>query len=202
MQLLTTLTTPFGRKIRIVLLERAIDCEIVIDLPTAEDSRVPHVNPLGKVPVLLLDNGQSMFDSPVIAEYLDMLPAAGARLLPADRHLRLAVRQWESAADGISDAAAAIFMEKLRPSHLQSEAWITRQYAKIARGLAYLSAQLGEKNYCVANQFGLADIAVGCALGYLDLRFSAIDWRKDYANLADLSLRLQSRPAFQSTIAP
>jgi glutathione S-transferase len=202
MQLLTTLTTPFGRKIRLVLLERAIDCEIVIDVPTAEDSRVPHVNPLGKVPVLLLEDGQSLFDSPVIAEYLDMLPAAGGRLLPADRHLRLAVRQWESAADGISDAAAAIFMEKLRPSHLQSEVWMARQYGKIARGLAYLSAQLGERSYCVANQFSLADIAVGCALGYLDLRFAAMDWRTDYANLAQLSLRLHSRPAFQQTIAP
>lgn len=202
MQLLTTLTTPFGRKIRIILLEHQIDCEVVIDVPTAEDSRVPEVNPLGKVPVLLLENGQSIFDSPVIAEYLDMLPNIKERLLPADRHLRLAVRQWESAADGIADAAAAIFMEKLRPSHLQSEAWMTRQQAKITRGLAYLSAQLGERQYCVANQFSLADIAVGCALGYLDLRFAAIDWRAEYANLAQLSLRLQSRPAFKQTIAP
>jgi len=170
MQLVTSLTSPFGRKIRILLAEKGIACELVEDIPWNPETRVPALNPLGKVPVLVLDNGETLFDSRVIAEYLDGLPAGAPRLLPADDAARLQVRRWEALADGIADAAAAIFVERKRPPPQQSSDWIARQRGKIEAALDEAERRLpGE--HCVGGRLTLADIALACALGYLQLRF-------------------------------
>jgi glutathione S-transferase len=172
MQLVTSLTSPFGRKINILLAEKGIACELVEDIPWNADTRVPALNPLGKVPVLVLDDGTTLFDSRVIAEYLDGLPTATnvPRLLPADDAARIRVRRWEALADGIGDAAATIFVERKRPAQQQSGDWIARQHGKIEAALDE-AERLLPGDHCVGNTLTLADIALTCALGYLQLRF-------------------------------
>ncbi|GBL46512.1 glutathione S-transferase family protein [Sulfuriferula multivorans] len=202
MKLIASLTSPFARKVRVVLAEKHIECELVVDIPWNEDSHVPDYNPLGKIPVLLLDDGTALFDSRVIVEYLDNVSPVG-RMFPQDAHSRILVKRWEALADGICDAAAAIFIEKKRAQDQQNPEWIIRQEGKIFRGLETLAEYLGEKPWCMETGFSLADIAVGCALGYLDLRFAEkIKWREGYPNLARLATKLSSRASFNSTEPP
>ena len=202
MKLIASLTSPFARKVRVVLAEKHIDCELVVDIPWNEDSHVPDYNPLGKIPVLLLDDGTALYDSRVIVEYLDNVSPVG-RMLPQDTHSRILVKRWEALADGICDAAAAIFIEKKRAQDQQNPEWIIRQEGKIFRGLETLAEYLGEKPWCMETGFSLADIAAGCALGYLDLRFAEkIKWREGYPNLARLATKLSGRALFSSTEPP
>lgn len=198
MKLIASLTSPFARKVRIVLAEKRIDCEFLVDIPWNEDTHVPDYNPLGKIPVLLMDDGTALYDSRVIVEYLDHASPVGL-MLPQESRRRIQVKRWEALADGISDAAAAIFIEKKRPEEQQNDEWIQRQQLKISRGLAALAKDLGDKNWCIGETFTLADIACGCMLGYLDFRFPEIDWRTDYQNLARLANKLASRVSFSST---
>ncbi len=201
MKLIASLTSPYARKVRVVLAEKHIDCDLQIDIPWNEETQVPDYNPLGKIPVLLLDDGTAVYDSRVIAEYLEHASPVH-NVLPKDARSRISARRWEALADGICDAAATIFLEKKRPSAQQSPEWIARQQLKIDRGLAAAARDLGERAWCVADSYSLADIALGCALGYLDLRFSSINWRDTYPNLAGLMQRLNERPAFVDTSPP
>lgn len=199
MKLIASLTSPYARKVRVVLLEKRIDCPLTVDIPWNADSNVVQFNPLGKVPVLVFDDGHTLFDSRVIAEYLDNISPV-TQLIPKDTRQAMAVKRWEALADGICDAAASIFLERKRPETQRSEAWIERQQAKIDRGLAALSADLGERGWCNGESYSLADIAVGCCLGYLDFRFEQIDWRASYPNLARLAGKLATRPSFAETV--
>ena len=201
MKLIITLTSPFARKVRIVMAEKRIEYEPVVDIPWDAGTHVPDFNPLGKVPVLVLDDGHTLFDSRVIVEYLDTITPV-SRLIPDGNRQRIAVRRWEALADGISDAASAIFMEKKRPEPQQSREWIVRQEQKVFRGLEALSEDLGDKNWCTGEFFNLSDIAVGCALGYLDLRFPEIEWRKAHPVLARLADKLSQRQSFKDTLPP
>lgn len=201
MKLIASLTSPFARKVRVVLAEKKIDCPIELDTPWEPATRVPEFNPLGKVPVLLLDDGSTLFDSRVIVEYLDSISPV-ARLFPQERRQLIEVRRWEALADGICDAAANIVIEKKRPDIQQSSDWIARQHDKVTRGLMALSRDLGERNWCCAEVYGIADISVGCCLGYIDLRFADFDWRAQYPNLAALALKLQQRQSFIDTQPP
>lgn len=199
MKLIASLTSPFARKVRVVLAEKKIDCPLELDLPWEAGSRVAEFNPLGKVPVLLLDDGSALFDSRVIVEYLDSISPV-ARLFPQERRQLIEARRWEALADGICDAAASIFLERKRSEAQQSADWIARQEVKISRGLQALAEDLGERNWCNGESYSLADIAVGVCLGYLDLRFAHIAWRNDYPNLARLADKLAQRPAFADTV--
>ena len=199
MKLIGSLTSPFVRKVRIVLAEKKIDYEFVIDSPWTPDSGVPNLNPLGKIPVLSLDDDTVLFDSRVISEYLDNV-APNSKLMPATNRERTEVKRWEALADGICDAAALIFLEKKRPPEQQSAEWISRQNAKIIAGLEYMSEQLGDQSWCMGTHFSMADIAAGCALGYLAFRFPEIDWREKYSNLARLYDKLMQRPSFTETV--
>ncbi len=201
MKLIASLTSPYARKVRIVLAEKHIECELQIDVPWDADSHVPDFNPLGKIPVLLLDDGTALYDSRVIVEYLDHASPVH-NVLPKDARARILAKRWEVLGDGISDAAAAIFLEQKRPAEQQSVTWIARQEQKIHRGLAVVAGDLGEHQWCIGDSFSLADIAVGCALGYLDLRFADINWRESYPNLAKLATKLNERAAFSNTIPP
>ena len=201
MKLIGSLTSPYVRKVRVALAEKRIDYEMQVDLPWNEDTKVPEYNPLGKVPVLLLDEGTSLFDSRVIVEYLDTVTPLG-RLIPEGNRERTLVKRWEALADGISDAAAATVIETRRPAKLQSKDWIARQRGKIDSGLKAVSIELGEKSWCSGDAYNLSDIAVGCALGFLDLRLPEIDWRASSPNLEKLYTKLMQRASFKDTVPP
>ena len=199
MKLVTSLTSPFGRKARIVLLEKKITFQLQIENPWLPDTPVPSFNPLGKVPVLVLEDGVSVFDSRVIAEYLDHLTPV-AHLIPTDPKSRMIVRGVEALADGVTDAAVLVFLEKKRPPEQQSADWLALQNKTQFSGLEALSEALGEKPWFLGNSMTLADVACGCMLGYLDFRFSEIDWRSAHPNLAKLADKLATRPSFVETV--
>ena len=199
MKLIGTHTSPFVRKVRIVLAEKKIDYELAIDSPWQDDSEVHNLNPLGKVPVLVLDDGTPLFDSRVIVEHIDNV-TPNNKLFPTPNRERTEVKRWEALADGICDAAALIFLEKKRPAERQDADWITRQESKLIRGLDYMASELGDNAWCMGNHFSLADIATGCALGYLAFRFPEIDWSVKHPNLARLYDKLMQRQAFADTI--
>ncbi|KUM05660.1 glutathione S-transferase [Chromobacterium subtsugae] len=201
MKLIASLTSPYARKVRIVLAEKKIDCPLEEETPWSADSRVPEYNPLGKVPVLELDDGSTLYDSRVIVEYLDNSSPV-SRLLPQDNRQLIGTRRWEALADGIIDAMVAIVLERRRPPEKQMEEVVERQRGKIARALATLSQDLGEKPWCTSHGYSLADIAVGCCLGYLDFRAPELDWRASHPNLDALLQRLYARQSFIDTEPP
>ena len=199
MKLIGSLTSPYVRKVRIVLAEKKIEYDFVIDSPWLADSKVPNLNPLGKVPVLVLDDATPLFDSRVIVEYIDHV-TPNNKLLPAPNRERTEVKRWEALADGICDAAATAFLEAKRPPAQQSSDWIERQRSKIAKSLEFMAEELGEKPFCFGTHFSLADISVGAALGYLSFRFADINWQEDHPNLAKLFTKLMQRPSFADTV--
>jgi glutathione S-transferase len=201
MKLIGTPTSPYTRKARVVLAEKRIEYEFVIDVPYEARSQVPALNPLGKVPVLLLDDNTSIFDSRVIVEYLDNASPV-TRLIPEDTRHRIQVRRWEALADGCTDAAVAVVIEKRRPLDRQSADWIARQHGKIDRALMAMADELGNRSWCSGEFFNLSDVAAGCCLGYLDLRLPELGWRKSYPNLAKLSDKLMLRASFKDTVPP
>lgn len=198
MKIVTSLTSPFGRKVRVVLQEKRIDCPLEVDIPWEETSHVPDYNPLGKVPVLVLDDGTTLYDSRLIVEYLDTLSPV-TRLFPTDKRGLLLTKRWEVLADGVTEAAVAIFLEKKREAIQQNPGWIERQFGKIRHGLEAMAHDLGDKPWCNGDSYSIADVAVGCCLGYLDLRFPAIPWRGQYPALAKLADKLATRTSFADT---
>ena len=199
MKLIGTHTSPFVRKVRIVLAEKKIDYEFAIDSPWLGDSQVQNINPLGKIPVLVLDDETPLFDSRVIVEYIDSV-TPNAKLFPTPNRERIDVKRWEALADGICDAAANAFLESKRPDSQQSYDWIARQHGKIARSLEFMAEELGEKPFCLGTHISLADIAVGTALGYLCFRFPHVGWQETHPNLAKLYGKLMLRPSFAETV--
>ncbi|MDR0440286.1 MAG: glutathione S-transferase C-terminal domain-containing protein, partial [Candidatus Accumulibacter sp.] len=158
----------------------------------------PNINPLGKIPVLVLDDDIALFDSRVISEYLDNV-APNNKLMPAPNRERTEVKRWEALADGICDAAALAYLETKRPEAQQSADWIARQKDKIVRGVEFMAEQLSDGQWCMGTHFTLADIAAGCALGYIAFRSPEIEWRNSYPKLANLYDKLMQRPAFAET---
>ncbi|GAB1720843.1 MAG: Glutathione S-transferase-like protein [Nitrosospira sp.] len=198
MKLIGSLTSPYVRKTRIVLAEKHVGYDFELESPWSADTHVPDCNPLGKVPVLIMDDGTSLFDSRVIVDYLDNMSPV-SRLIPEAGRRRIMVKRWEALADGICDAAAAIFLERKRDASQQNAGWIDRQQKKVRRGLEAAAHELGNKKWCDGNTYTLADIALGCALGYLAFRFSEIEWRDAFPNLVELSNRLEKRVPFMET---
>lgn len=201
MKLIGTPTSPYTRKARIVLAEKRIEYEFAIDSPNDAGTRVASFNPLGKVPVLIIDDDTTVFDSRVIVEYLDNASPV-TKLIPEDTRHRIQVRRWEALADGCTDATVAVVTEKRRPANLQSADWMAHQQGKIDRALNVMSDELGARNWCTGEFFNLSDIAVGCCLGFLDLRLPQLNWRKTYPNLARLSDKLAQRASFKDTAPP
>ncbi len=199
MKLIGTLTSPYVRKARVVLAEKKIDFDLVIDSPNAPDSNVPRYNPLARVPVLILDDDDAIFDSPVIVEYLDNL-APNNKLFPPTNRERIEVKRWEALSDGLLDAAVAIRLESLRPESQRSESAMRRERDVIDSSLAMMASELGEKHWCMGTPFTFADVAVGCALGYFDFRFPEVDWRTRHPNLGRLHEQLMQRPSFADTL--
>ena len=203
MKLVGSHTSPYVRKARIAFLEKKIDIELVIDDVWSADSNISDMNPLGKVPALILDDGGVMFDSRVIVEYADTLSPVG-HLIPSSGKDKAAVKTWEALCDGILDAAILIRLEKTwapRGDRISPE-WIDRQMQKINLGLKAMSDGLGKKQWCYNNQFCLADIAVGCVCGYLLFRFPEIKWQDEYPNLAHFYSLISQRTSFLETQVP
>jgi glutathione S-transferase len=205
MKLIGSTTSPFVRKARIVLAEKKLDYQFVLEDVWASDA-ILKMNPLGKVPCLVMEGQDSitgaMFDSRVIAEYLDGLSPVG-KLIPERGRERAEVRTWEALADGVLDAAILVRLENTWPGRApeqRSAAWCARQQDKVDSGLSAMDAALGDKPWCAGSHFTLADIAVGCCLGWLDFRFPALGWAQRCANLARHHDKLLQRPSFAETL--
>ena len=203
MKLIGSLTSPYVRKVRIVMAEKRLDYQLELEDVWAND-RIMQSNPLGKVPCLVMEGGEAVFDSRVIVEYVDTLSPVG-KLIPERGRERAEVRTWEALADGVLDAAILVRLEQTwsgRPEPQRSAAWVERQLGKVDAGVAAIGKGLGDKPWCSGTHFSLSDIAVGCALGYLDFRFSHIDWRARHANLTRLFDKLSLRASFIDTLPP
>jgi glutathione S-transferase len=199
MKLVIAKPSPYARKARVALIEKRIPFETVIDAPWNPGTEAPSFNPLGKIPVLVLDDGRVVHDSKVIVEYLETLEQP-PRLIPTDPLLRVAHKQIEATADGICDAVVLLVLERARAPGLQSTDWIARQLGKVKAGTKALAGELGGRQWFVGAELGLADIAVGCMLGYLDLRLPEFGWRSRYPNLVGFAERIFARPSFAATI--
>jgi glutathione S-transferase len=198
MKLIGAITSPYVRKVRVVMAEKKLDYQFVPEDVWAADTHIAASNPLGKVPCLVMEGGEAVFDSRVIVEYLDTLSPVG-KLIPAQGRERAEVKTWEALADGVLDAAILARLEATWPGRTEaqrSEAWMERQMDKIHAALAAMSQGLGDKAFCSGVHLSLSDVAVGCALGYLDFRFPAVEWRTPYPNLAKLSDKLALRQSF------
>ena len=199
MKLLAASASPYTRKVRIVLAEKKIECEMqTVDVAPVENPANAH-NPLGKIPTLVLDDGTPLYDSRVIVEFLDSVSPI-SRLIPDELRDRVAVRRWEALADGVLDAGLLVRYESLRDKKEQGKAWVDKQLARVRRGLKQLAADLGERSWCHGDRYSLADIAVGCCMGWLDFRKpGGVDWMKEYPSLARHYQKLMERPAFADT---
>jgi glutathione S-transferase len=201
MKLIGSATSPYVRKVRIVMAEKKLDYQLILEDVWAANTSITASNPLGKVPCLIMEGGEAVFDSRVIVEYLDTLSPVG-KLIPTQGRERAEVKTWEALADGLLDAAILARLEATWPgrsAEQRSDAWIARQMGKIDATLKAMSTGLGDKPFCSGIHLSLSDVAVGCALGYLDLRFAQIDWRESYPNLAKLQEKLLQRPSFVET---
>ncbi|ADL54055.1 glutathione S-transferase N-terminal domain-containing protein [Gallionella capsiferriformans] len=195
MKLLGTHTSPYVRKARLVLLEKNIPHEYVIDPPSEPGSLVLQVNPLGRIPALILDDGFCVFDSSVIADYADTLNDAPVLIPRTDPLARLRVKRWEALADGIMDSAIVVRNESLRAEDKQSQAVLDMHNLAVTHALDYAAQLLGEREWCEGDAITLADLALVSALLYLDLRQAARDWRSAHANLAVWFSRISARPS-------
>ncbi len=199
MKLLHSNTSPYARKVRIVAAEKKLELDLEVADPWNPSPELAKVNPLGKVPALIMDDGSSVFDSRVIVEYLDGLSPVH-RLIPETSRDRIAVKRWEAIADGLCDAALLARLENNRPDKNESSTkQIERQRGKIAACIDEMARELGEREFCVGNALSLADIAAGCALGYLKLRYPDITWDSTHPNLARLHKKLSARASFKAT---
>lgn len=201
MKLIGSTTSPYVRKVRVVMAEKKLEYAFVLDNVWEPSTCIARSNPLGKVPCLVMESGEVIYDSRVIVDYLDTLSPVGRLIPPPGRH-RAEVKTWEALADGILDAAILVRLENTfagRTPEQRCAAWIERQMDKVHAGLAVLGSGLAEKPFFCGNHLSLADIAVVCALGWLEFRFPEIDWRAQYPNLGRLHDKLVQRPSFQNT---
>ena len=201
MKLIGSNTSPYVRKVRVVMIEKKLDYVLVAEDVWAPQTTIGKSNPLGKVPCLIMEGSEALFDSRVIVEYLDTLSPVG-KLIPSLGRERAEVKTWEALADGVLDAAILARLEATwgpRAQGERSQAWIDRQLGKIDASLLAMSKGLGDKPFCAGIHLSLADVAVGCALGYLDFRFAQIDWRERHANLQKLYDKLMLRQSFIDT---
>ena len=201
MKLIGSSASPYVRKVRVVMAEKKLDYQFVLESVWAADTAIAASNPLGKVPCLVMEGGEAVFDSRVIVEYLDTLSPVG-KLIPQQGRERAEVKTWEALADGLLDAAILVRLERTFEGRKESErcqAWIERQLGKVDASLKALSQGLGDKPFCSGIHLSLSDIAVGCALGWLEFRFPEIAWRAEYPNLGRLLDKLMLRPSFAQT---
>ena len=201
MTLIGSNTSPYVRKVRVVMAEKKLDYDYVLEDVWSADTQISASSPLGKVPCLVMEGGEAIFDSRVIVEYLDTLSPVG-KLIPSVGRERAEVKTWEALADGVLDASILARLEATwggRTADQRSQAWIDRQLGKVDDALLAMSKGLADKAFCVGIHLTLADVAVGVALGYLDFRFPQINWREHHPNLLKLQDKLMARASFADT---
>ena len=198
MKLIIATPSPYARKVRVILREKNIDFEEIIDVPWNTDTLTLGVNPLGKIPILLRDGHEPLFDSKVIVQYLDGYKPKPL-FYPNDYTENISARLVETVSDGICDSIVLIFLENSRKETLRSKTWIKRQEKKIFEGVHYLSKNLDEKKYFVGNHFNIADVSGFTCLEYLDLRFPKFKWRDKYKNLVSYWNIHKDRQSFKET---
>jgi glutathione S-transferase len=191
-----TVNSPYARKVRIAIIETGqpdlIDWQM---LSRAERTQlIPPINPLGKVPVLVLDSGEALFDSPVICAYVDSLHN-GQKLIPSDEQERWRVLRLEAQGDGLGEAIVAVALEKAKPEDSRSQALIDRQGGKAASAMAALNGEAAN----FRDPVSMGEIAVACAIGYLELRNVDDGWRDRYPTLATWYSKICERPSFIET---
>jgi len=201
MKLLGTHASPYVRKVRLVLLEKNIPHEYLVDAPREVGSQVARVNPLGRIPALILDDETCVFDSPVIAEYADTLNDTPILIPRTDALARMRVKRWEGLADGIMDSALVVRTERIRPEEKQDAGNITRHNEAISRALSFASDQLGNREWCEGAAISLGDLALVSVLIYLDLRQAERDWRGAHPNLAAWFERISARPSVRTSLS-
>jgi len=204
MKLIGSLTSPYVRKVRIVMAEKKLDYEFVNEDVWSATTTIGKSNPLGKVPCLVMEGSEALYDSRVIVEYLDALSPVG-KLIPSVGRERAGVKTWEALADGVLDAAILARLEATwvgRSAEQRSSAWIDRQLGKVRAAVQSMADGLGEQPFCSGVHFSLSDISVGVALGYLDFRFPEIDWRTPHPALHKLFDKLMQRQSFADTLPP
>jgi glutathione S-transferase len=200
MKLLASLASPYTRKVRIVLAEKKIECDMELVDVAPVDNPVNRHNALGKIPTLVLDDGTALYDSRVIVEFLDGKSPI-SRLIPDDLRDRVAVRRLEALSDGVLDAGLLVRYESLRAENERSQAWTDKQLARMKRGMAQMASEVAERPWCHGERYSLADIALGCCLGWLDFRKpGGVDWLAEYPGLAKHYDKLMARPAFADTV--
>lgn len=201
MKLIGSNASPYVRKVRVVMAEKKLDYEYVLEDVWSATTAIGASSPLGKVPCLMMEAGEAIYDSRVIVEYLDTLSPVG-KLIPTLGRDRAEVKTWEALADGVLDASILARLEATwvgRSDEQRSQAWIDRQLGKVDVALQAISKGLGDKAFCTGIHLSLADVAVGVALGYLDFRFPHIAWREQYPNLLKLQNKLMLRNSFADT---
>ena len=197
-QLISATPSPYARKVRIALAEKCLPFTLLTEVPWDSSTITPRYNPLEKLPVLLLPDGSSVYESSYILQYLELKYPQPA-LLPGDIDGQLAARKLEVLCDGVCDAVVLSLFERMRSDGV-SAPWLARQRRKIEGGVAEMARLVGERQWAVADAFGLGDIAVGTVLGYLSLRFQDLRWRALYPDLARFSDRLEQRPSFKDSV--
>jgi len=200
MKLLGTNTSPYVRKVRLVLLEKNIPHDYFIDAPREPGSQVARANPLGRIPALILDDETCVFDSPVIAEYADTLNDHPVLIPRNDALARMRVKRWEALADGIMDSAVVVRTECMRAPDKQDADIIDRHNKAISRALDYSAELLGARKWCEGDAITLADLALVSALIYLDLRQAERDWRSAYPNLAAWFSHINERASVRAAM--
>ena len=200
MKLVGSRTSPYVRKVRVLLAERQLAHDFLEESAWTATTTVPRYNPLNKVPALQLDDGECLYDSAVIAEYVDAI--SGGRFLPADPRARARVHCLEALGDGIADAGITAFLERKREVSRQDEAWIARQLGKVDAGIVAVGQALGDRPFLGGAEPDLADIACGCALFWVEYRMPQIRWRETDPRMASWARRLESRPSFEATRPP
>ncbi len=194
MKLVASKTSPYARKVRVLLAEKQLAFEFVEESAWNPGTTVPRYNPLNKIPVLVTDDGTCLYDSSVIAEYLD--PLGAPSFIPPSGLERAVVRRDEALGNGIADAGIAIFLERKREAARQDPAWIARQLDKVEAGIAALAQELGGKAFLRGDSLSLGDVSCACALLWLEFRLPEIAWRSRHAALGRWIERLESRPSF------
>jgi len=201
MKLIGAITSPYVRKVRIVMAEKRLDYQLLHEEVWSTQTQISEFNPLGKVPCLIMEGGEALFDSRVIVEYLDTLSPVG-KLIPSSGRERAEVKTWEALSDGVLDACILARLEQTwagRSEQERSKAWIDRQMGKVTTSLAAMEKGLSDKPFCCGIHLSLADISVGCSLGYLDFRFPNLNWRDSHPELGRLFEKIKTRASFIET---
>ena len=199
MKLISATPSPYARKVRIALAEKSVPFELQTEVPWNDDTSLPQHNPLEKLPVLILDDGATIWESSFILEWVER-KFPDPPLLPPDDDGILAHKRMDALATGVCDAFLLVFFERMRPEAHRSQPWIDRQMRKVRGGLTEIARVVGDRPYAVRDAFGIADISAGSVLGYLDVRFPEIGWRGMHPNLAGYMDGLAARPSFQATM--